>query len=392
MTVKTFDSTQPGAPVLSGTAGALRAVVKACAIDGFGAGAVSTLVVAGGVATATYATAHPFRIGSVALYAGATPAGLNGEKAILTTTTYTVTFAAPGVADGAATGTITSKMAPLGWTELFPSARANVIALKPTVPEASGCVLRIDDTGTTTCRVVVYESMSDINTGIGAAPTPAQVSGGAYWPKSNAADATSRRWWLWADSQSFVLWVAPHVTYQTHGVVMHSGDLVCDKSGDAYGCMVNDALSTASTSAAAVPGCLGYGHGTAAGADAYVSRAFTGIGGAQVAKKVAAHNTGAGYAGLTAYNGNALPYPNGADNSLRLSPVEVLVGTSGFRGRVAGVYHSPQQLGNSFSTGDKVAGDGAYSGRTMMAVRTGPPGAAVANAGTLFIDLTGPWR
>ena len=56
----TFDSSQVGAPVLSGSAGALRAVIKACLVDGFGAGAVATLTVSGGIATATYAGAHPF--------------------------------------------------------------------------------------------------------------------------------------------------------------------------------------------------------------------------------------------------------------------------------------------------------------------------------------------
>ena len=79
----TFDSSQPGAPVLSGAVGALRAVVKACAVDGFGAGAVASLTVASGVATATYAGAHPFKAGHVAQYAGATPAALNGNKVIL---------------------------------------------------------------------------------------------------------------------------------------------------------------------------------------------------------------------------------------------------------------------------------------------------------------------
>ena len=49
--VYTFDSTMTGAPVLSGTAGALRAVLKACMVDGFGAGAVATLTVAAGIAT-----------------------------------------------------------------------------------------------------------------------------------------------------------------------------------------------------------------------------------------------------------------------------------------------------------------------------------------------------
>ena len=124
--IYTFDSTQAGAPVLSGTAGALATVLKACLVDGFGAGAVVSLVVTAGIAKATYSASHPFRAGTVARIAGATPAGLNGDKLILTTTVNSVTYAAPDVADGAATGTITSRMAPAGWQELFAGTVANV--------------------------------------------------------------------------------------------------------------------------------------------------------------------------------------------------------------------------------------------------------------------------
>ena len=154
--VYTFDSSMTGAPVLSGTAGALRAVLKACMVDGFGAGAVPTLTVAAGIATASFAGAHPYRIGTIAQFGGATPAGLNGQKRILSTTASAVTFDATGIADGAATGTITHKVAAAGWQELFAGSVTNVLCLKPTVVEATGCVLRIDDTGTTNARVRAY--------------------------------------------------------------------------------------------------------------------------------------------------------------------------------------------------------------------------------------------
>ena len=113
--VYTFDSSMTGAPVLSGTAGALRAVLKACMVDGFGAGAVATLTVAAGIATAAFAGAHPYRVGTIAQFGGATPAGLNGQKRILSTTASAITFDATGIADGAATGTITHKVAAAGW-------------------------------------------------------------------------------------------------------------------------------------------------------------------------------------------------------------------------------------------------------------------------------------
>lgn len=389
--IYTFDSTQVGAPVLSGTAGALATVLKSCLVDGFGAGAVVSLVVTAGIAKATYSATHPFRVGSIGRFAGATPAALNGDQAILSVTANTATFAAPGVPDGAATGSITSRAAPAGWQELFPGL-ANVLVLKPSAVEASGCLLQLDDTGATAARVVGYEGMTSNTTGVGAFPAEAQYSGGMYWPKSDVASGAARAWRLMADRQALHLWLAPQGTGQQHGVLFTFGDLVADKSGDAYACLLSGGSAGTAATAGAVPGCLGYGHATAAGADCFVPRAATGLGSAQLARKTAAYNCGPGYAGTAAYNANALPYPNQADNSLRLAPLDVLVGTNGFRGRVAGVHHSPQVLGDAFATGDLVVGTGAYAARNMLALRVGPPGAALAAAGVVFVDVTGPWR
>lgn len=194
--IYTYDSTMAGAPVLSGTAGALRGVLKACLVDGFGAGAVATLTVTGGIATATFAGAHPYKVGSPAQIAGATPAGLNGLKRVLSIAADRITFDATGVADGAATGSITHKVAAAGWQELFAGSLANVIALRPSVVEATGCVLCVDDTGTTNARVRAYEAMADIASGVGATPLDSQVSGGLWWPKSGTANGTARPWML----------------------------------------------------------------------------------------------------------------------------------------------------------------------------------------------------
>lgn len=387
--IYTFDSAQAGAPVLSGTAGALATVLKACLVDGFGASAVASLVVADGIAKATYAATHPFRVGSVARFAGATPTSLNGEKIVAATTANSVTFAAPGVPDGAATGTITSRMAPAGWQELFAGTVTNVLVLKPQVIESTGCVLRVNDTGTTTARVMGYESMSDIQTGAGPFPTDSQVAGGLYWPKSDQASGSTRPWRLFADDRTFVLWVAPSGV--SHGVCVSFGDLLADWSADAYACVITGGPADVSTRSSVVEGCLGYGHGISLGADVYVPRAHTGVGSAQLAKKLGAYNTGAAYSGAVGYNGNTFAYPNPADNSLRLSPVELQVGR-GVRGRFAGVCHCPQQLADSFSTGDIVSGSGDFAGLSFMALRVGPPGAALANAGTVFVGCSGSWR
>jgi hypothetical protein len=389
--IYTFDSTQAGAPVLSGTAGALATVLKVCLVDGFGASAVVSLVVTAGIAKATFAASHPYRVGSVSRIAGATPSPLNGDKTILSVTTNSVTFSAAGVPDGAATGTITSRAAPAGWQDLFPGAQANVLVLKPTAPEASGSVLRLDDTGTTTAKVVGYESMTDVSTGTGPFPMAAQAAN-YYWPKSDAASTAARRWMLFADERAFAIWISPHGSNQQHGVLFGFGDLASYKSGDAWACMLAGSSSVGvPTTTGAVAECLGYALGSTTAADLFVVRGYAGIGGAVQGKKISAYNTAAAYSGVAAYAANTIPYPNPADNSLRLSGVELLVGASGLRGQIPGVFHTPQVIGSEFQAGMVVEGEGAFAGRSLVCVRVGPPG-GTTGVGVAFVDITGPWR
>ena len=381
----TFDSSQVGAPVLSGTAGALRTLLKACLVDGFGAGAVATLTVSGGIATATYAGAHPFKVGYVAQFAGATPAGLNGNKVILSVTGTSVTFAAPGVPDGAATGTITSKAAPAGWQELFAGALTNVIALKPSVVEATGCVLRVDDTGTTNARVRAYEAMSDISTGVGMTPLESQAAGGLWWPKSATANATARAWILVADARGFYLAVAP--AGGDRYTLLFAGDIASLKSGDAYGYLLTGNQGD-QTNASSVPdGCVGYSHRSAR-TGAYLVRGYTAIGQSTAAQRLGAHHNGSTadvYAGTAGYSLGA--YPNGANNGLLTGALELHA--AGLRGTLPGLLHPVQDCGTSFATGATVDGTDDLAGRRLLAIRTGPP--AGGTVGTVFIDTTGNW-
>ena len=382
----TFDSSQVGAPVLSGSAGALRAVIKACLVDGFGAGAVATLTVSGGIATATYAGAHPFKVGYVALFAGATPAGLNGKKVILSATGTSVTFAAPGVPDGAATGTITSKAAPAGWQELFAGALTNVIALKPSVVEATGCVLRVDDTDTINARVRAYEAMSDISTGVGMTPLESQAEGGLWWPKSATANATARAWILVADARGFYLAVAP--AGGDRYTLLFAGDIASLKSGDAYGYLLTGNQADQTNASSAPDGCVGYSHRSAR-TGAYLVRAHTAIGQSVAVQRIGAHHNGSTadvYAGTAGYSLGA--YPNGPNHGLMTGALGLHA--LGIRGALPGLLHPVQDCGNAFATGAIVDGTDDLAGRRLMAIRTAPPAGAVV-AGTVFIDVTGPW-
>lgn len=384
--IYTYDSNMAGAPVLSGTAGAMRAAIKACLIDGFGAGAVATLAVTAGIATATFAGAHPYRVGTFTQIGGATPAGLNGQKRVLSITGSAITFDATGIANGTATGTITHKVAGAGWQELFAGTVTNVLCVKPTVPEATGCVLRIDDTGTTNARVRAYEGMSDASTGAGPTPLDVQVSGGLYWPKSGAADATARPWYMAADERGFYLALAPKGGDRF--TLLYAGDIASLKSGDAYGYLITGNQSDQAAASTVPDGCCGYS-GRSARGGAYLARAHTAVGQAIAAQRIGAgHNgpTADAYAGTSGYSFGA--YPNGPNNGLMTASLNLQA--LGLRGRLPGLLHPIHDLVNAYSTGGTVDGTDDLAGRKLLAIRTGPPsGGGVV--GTVFIGITGPW-
>ncbi|SFF14737.1 hypothetical protein [Paracidovorax wautersii] len=394
MTIYCYDSTLPGAPELSGTPGALRSVLKACLVDGFGASAVSSLSVSGGVATATYSAPPSAKAGTIVALAGATPAALNGEKRIASVAGNTVTFPAPGVADGTASGSITSKVAPATWQELFPGALANVIALKPSAAEATGCVLRVDDSGANWGVVDGYESMSGISDGMGRFPllSMTQDKQQMVWAKSTDATSTSRPWCIVADERFMLLYVEPRSTvFGAYGSsVVCFGDIVPYRSGDPYAACISGSEYRFIYDA----GAGDVGVSNSSGGGMYLPRGYLGLRGAVVGWRASAYLSGR--SGTAAYQGIGLPFPNGADNSLRLAPVEVIVGPAGFRGRLPGVYHSPQQLGRSFRAGTVIDGQGAYLGRRLLALNTGGVDytheSGAGQVGTMFVDLTGPWR
>ena len=242
-TVKIFSSTLPGAPVLSGTAGSLIALLDACLVNGFGLKTLDSLVVSAGVATATVSTGHSAQVDAVILLAGATPAALNGEQKVTAITTTTVQFAAPGVADGPASGTITLKLAPAGWAKAF--AGSNLAAYRSGHVEASGCYLRIDDTAACEARVLGYETLADLATGTG--PFPA-IAGGYYWSKSDAANSSARPWWLIGNSRMVYLGLAYNSSYAGQHLVHCFGDLKSRKSADAYRFLVSGFSSSYYTS------------------------------------------------------------------------------------------------------------------------------------------------
>lgn len=385
-TVKFIHSGMNGAPALSGTAGAMIAVLDACLKDGFGAGTVDSVVIAGGIATVMRSAGHPMEVGAVALLAGATVSGgsINGEQKVLTTTLTTWTFDAAGFANQTATGTITQKIAPCGWAKV---SGTNIATYKSGDVTSTGCYLRVDDTGTTNARVVGYETMSDINTGAGPFPTTTQISGGGYWPKSASADATARPWIFFGDGKMFYLAVQYSASSTANSLTAVFGDPISLKSPDAYCCALNcaEASPVGAGAGTRTASEFDYGNQSSTPGTVFMPRGYTGLGSAVSMRRsfpLIAGSSGARSGDPT----SGLPYPNPADGGVYVADHYLMDGTSlALRSRSPGLYASIQNIGSAvFSNRDPVTGVTGLTGRVLKAINTG--------TGCFFVDTTGPWR
>jgi len=380
-----FHSGMLNAPVLSGTAGALLAVLDACLVNGWGLASVDSLVVSGGVATATISAGHSADVDVVVQIAGATPAGLNGLKRVTLKTNQTVKFDATGIADGAATGSITLKVAPVGWVKEFTGT--NVAAYHSGDPSSTQMRARVDDSATTYARIIGYETMSDLDNGTNPFPTTLQISGGGVWHKSEAAGATARPWQVYADEKAFYLVVSASADAGTQRVYFF-GDFVPASSTDGFACGAFFSNSTSMTwnwlTSIFLANSVPEGNLVAA-------RSYTGVpGAAWLYRHYDRLSPTAVGAVSGAAEGNVVPYPNPADSGLLLSPLRVFESNGTLRGSFPGMYASPQVIPNaSFSPMTRVQGVEGLPGRTLMAA-TGDKDSY--QRGKVFFDATGPWR
>jgi hypothetical protein len=391
MSVKYFHSAMTDAPVLNGLAGSLIGVLDACLINGFQLKSVDSIVVASNVATAEISAGHTYEVDSVVLVAGATPAGLNGEKRVLSATGTQITFAAPGISDQTATGTIDARFAPAGWEKPF--SGTNLAVYRSPNLAGTRSFLRIDDTDTVNARVLGYENMADVNTGTGPFPTNGQQAGGLWWPKASASGATARPWVVIADDRTFYLWVNTATTNsEADGLLSGFGDFNSFKSGDAFSCFISGPVSNVAASTSSLGHTLGYCD--LAGDTAlsqWVPRSYTAIGGStQTSRRPESFGTADAYSGNTA----SVPYPNAVDNALLLSRTLITeVSPHTLRGVMRGLLFVPHAVGTAaFSHRTKIDGQGPLAGRKLLTIRnSGAPALTIAVQAMSVFDITGPW-
>lgn len=394
--VKYLHSGMAGAPVLSGTAGAMIAVLDAGLKDGFGLKTVDSLVVASNVATMTISTGHSAESGSVVTVAGATPSTLNGEWRVTATTTNTIQFATSGISDQTATGTITTKMAPLGWNK--PYSGTNVGVYRSAEPASLGHYLRVDDTGTTEARVRGYEAMTTVDNGTGPFPLDTQIGGGGYWAKSSAANSTAHNWVLIGDGMFFWLWVVPFdsTSVTSQGMFFWFGDAIPTSSTDFFHTCLG--CRTSGTSYGYMPFYTWDSNGYHL---LFSPRSYTGVGSSASLKSTAeSHLMQSGQASGGSNGGYALPYPHGTDNGLYMSRILTMEGgfssSPTIRAALPGAYYLPQNIGFALGSKDTIDGQNDVTGRRLMALRYGIGGGGQNGTGGIWgvgiFDITGPWR
>lgn len=381
--VKHYRSDMPGAPVLNGVAGSKISQLDACLVTGYGLKAATSLVVASGIATLTFAggasAAWP---DAVILVAGASNAALNGEQKVLTANPTTVTFAT-AEADGADAGTVTFKIAPAGWEKVY--SKTHVAAYRSLSPESTKMFLRVDDTNPQFIRVVGYETMSDVDTGAGAFPTAVQQAGGGYWAKSDTTSAAAVAWILASDGRFFFDSPSPgsHRSMIFQNCFLRGfGDFIPkNPAGDSYLCGLNYSVTTSA------PNMF---DGTLDGDSALrtaLARGFAGLGAAVVARRWA--YTGSNNSGR---DGTVGDFPSPVDGSLILS--DQYVGeTAAPRGDIPGHKYCPQnKVWDSFKMFDTLTHGGRKYISSSNSVNGSSSSVSGNNTGASFIDTTGPWR
>ncbi|QSI33388.1 hypothetical protein GNX71_29000 [Variovorax sp. RKNM96] len=388
--VKHFGSNMLAAPVVNGVAGSLIAAIDACGVNGFDLKNATSLTVAGGVATLAFSGQHSAVADAVITVTGSSIAALNGEQKVTAVGPGVVRFGT-AAADGVASGSISFKIAPLGWLKVY--SGPNKAVYKSADPTSSGCYLRIDDSGTTFARVVGYESMTDVDTGVGPFPSVAQIAAGGYWAKSSVASAAPTQWLISGDSKAFFFTSAASFASNAGylGTVTRGfGDPITQKpGGDPYACFLN--CSLVSTVPSSIDGSFDR-RWDGTNNQTFSPRTHTGLGSA-VAQYA---RTMTGSSSLSSGQDSTLgAFPNECvDGAIRLSRRAIVqVGFAGIRAFVPGVYHIPQdRLAGSFNNFDKFT---ATDGRRFMLMLTSSATldtTATAVFGAVPIDVTGPWR
>lgn len=380
-TVKAFRSTDGGATKITGEAGKLITVLTAILVDGYGGGTPTSITRSGSTATLTY-NSHGMSNGDVMLVAGADQTEYNGEVVISNVTTNTFDYTVTGTPATPATGTITFKKAPCGWTK--PLTGTNKAAFR--LGAGSQQYLRIDDSPAQYPRLVGYSAMTDVDTGTNPFPTTAQFSGGLYTAKSNAASSATREWMALGNDRCLYLFTDCSAMGTTYETQLFFGDIVSYVDSDAYGCLLVGSQTASVTNAFLCD--LITGIQTAITAH-YMPAAYNQLAASIAVGKHTDHVKTGGASSVGRAGTNTISYPNPVDGGLILAPVWVHESTNKIvRGHMPGFWascHSGRPLGHT----DQFEGSGTLAGRKFISLNCYRSGSG--NDAQAIIETSSTW-
>lgn len=262
-TTRNYQSTDGGAPVLTGQNSKMIDLLDAVLVNGYNTQTI-TITRSGDTATAA-CTAHGYVVDQVVLISGATPSAYNGEFRVLTAAANDFTFEVLGTPTTPATGTISCKVAPAGWTK--PYTGTDKAAFRNSLAAGgSGMYLRVLDDASATggardAKAWVYSAMSDVDTGSDITPGAGQMANGVFFRKSSTADSTARPWRIWADELTCYVWVEPVTsgTFTTQQNYLYGfGDFTTILGSDGYNFFIAGNTTTAASTAQQDGSHIGY--------------------------------------------------------------------------------------------------------------------------------------
>ena len=406
--VKWFSSEMEGAPNMGQAVAVnqLIPVLKAFLVTGFGLKTADSMtydpVTQQGLITIS--SGHKYLVDSVILVSGANEAGYVGEHRVtwVSATQLKVEMpTAPTV--NTATGSITVKVAPLGWQVLAEDAANNRVIFASSDPAANGLALLVDNGAWTDngawnggqtsglygirAKVSAISNVVDINT------YTAEI--GPYpWPASHKhADNT---WYAIGDARLFHF-LPKFMAWNWRGWFTF-GDGVSIRSGDKYMTMLTTLYNWAGTGTdsqwhAAVNGYGKYNDAMKMDviSNKYMARAYHQLPGSIGFRMVGPS--------ITTKMGGGLPFPNPSDNGfyVQSEPPMVFAGEADFRGYMPGVR-------NPLATNvglDKAILKNAPNipGRSLLCLLAAndsfPTASSSSSSETnaiMCFDISGPWR
>jgi hypothetical protein len=350
---------------------------------------VSSITQSSGTATVTTATSHGLATGDTVLIAGATEVDYNGEFLITFVSSTSFTYIVANSPTSPATGTITSKRAPAGFTKIYTATGKGVYRTNNLT--GSRPYVRIVDNAATTQReglLTCYMSMSDIDTGTDIFPTAAQYASGFIIMKSDALNTSARNWLIITDGKTvYGFTYFNGAAIESPGLYKNAfafGEYLSYKPGDAYSAFCTGSSISGQSSTTQYCGLFNSANSVTAGTPGTTTpllataRDYSGISGSKIAQVFASGLSTS--LGFTSY----VNFPNAPDNGFYMVPA-FLTQANIIRGRLPGFFEGMH--GPALPNATLIENIVGYTGRRFLFMR-GQTGSGECSC---VIDITGPW-